>query len=82
MNKKQIDLPVGTSVSFENDPYVYQISYQELLGPCPKDCDWDHDCYEEAYVTVYTRTGTAKPLSSLKSVFDSNGLGHPYKPNI
>lgn len=64
-------LPLGTKVSFEGDAQIYRVaSYQDVLGPCEPDCTSDHDCYEEAYMTVSKESWTAFPLSKLKHVFD------------
>lgn len=64
-------IPLGTKVSFEGESFVYIVAdYQDVLGPCPPDCTTDHDCYEEAYITVKQEIGRAFPLSKLKHIFD------------
>lgn len=64
-------IPLETSVSFEDTATVFKVSsYQELLGPCEADCRFDHDCYEESYITVREEIIRAFPLSKLLHVFD------------
>ena len=78
-NRRKIQLPIGTSVSFEGESNVYHIERQELIHACPIDCDWDHDCYEEDYVVIYQTIGKARPLSKLKTVFDEKThIGRPF----
>jgi hypothetical protein len=71
-------IPLGTKVSFgvTGHSIVYTISdYQTLLGPCPPDCNHDHDCYTEPYVHVTQTTGMAFPLSKLDVIFDQPRFG-------
>lgn len=64
-------IPLGTRVSFENNPKIYFVdSYNTLIGPCSSDCPYDHDCYDESYMCVREESWTAFPLSNLKHIFD------------
>lgn len=68
-------LPLGTKVSFANDPYVYQAAdYQEIIA-CPPDCDLDHDCFPEPHLCVSRTITSLMPLSQLRHVFDEAGRG-------
>lgn len=68
-------IPLETSVSFGTGRIYVVDQYQDVLGPCSPDCVLDHDCYEEAYITVREQSWTAFPLSELKLIFDENGFG-------
>ena len=65
-------------VSFRGDSQVYHLSYSPnkgIIKKCPQNCALDHDCYEEDYICVYKVTGTAMPLSKLKTWYNHNGIG-------
>jgi hypothetical protein len=73
-------LPLGTRVSFKEDPYVYRTcDYQEILQ-CESDCEDDHDCLEEPYICVEMSVTKIMPLSQLQYVFDDNGRGRAPDP--
>jgi len=72
-------IPLETVAHFEGDPTCVKISsYQEVLGPCDKDCTLDHDHYGEAYICVREESWTARPLSKLRLLFDPDThMGRP-----
>lgn len=75
----KILLAPGTSLAFDDDDsLVVKLDYQQLLGPCPADCSWDHNCYEEPYVAIVRETRTALPLSKLRHVFGADHRGRDF----
>ena len=78
----KLKLQPDTAISFEGSSNVYHVTYVDMIGPCPPGCTWDHDCYDEPYVAVTQKIGTAFPLSKLKHVFDSTGQGRLFNPAV
>ena len=71
------NISLGTPVSFLGNSTIYVVSdYNDLLGPCPKDCTVDHDCYDEPYIKVTEQIGHAFPVRNLSHIFNTqSGIG-------
>jgi hypothetical protein len=73
-------LPLGTRVSFKDDPHVYQIADYQTVLECSPDCDDDHDCFPEPHICVSYTVTMSKPLSQLGHIFGEDGFGHVPAP--
>lgn len=67
------NIPLGTKVTFEGDPFIHQTAdYQEIVI-CPPDCSWDHDHIDEPLICVSQTVTRLLPLNKLHTIFDQPG---------
>jgi len=81
MNNLYHRIPIGTRVSFKDDPFIYIISDYNNLHFCDDTCPQDHEsgqCWPEPHMSVKREIGTFMPLSNLENIFDQpNHEGRP-----
>jgi hypothetical protein len=68
-------LPLGTSISFEENPAVYETAGYQGILECKPGCEADHDHFEEPHICVSKTIHYSMPLSQLKTIFDDDGFG-------